>query len=329
MRALNNTASRFNLNLIAGLTLIISLAACGGGNSSSSSGNGITLPTAPVTITPTNAPQVAGAAVDAAFGGTSLPTGVQTSAPAPSAVATVQKVSRIGHGAVQRIVTQSTTPATVTGVVQSFPCTLNGTVSFDTAATTSVTMTFNNCSDFAGETINGTLSMSGYSSTPPTEAFDVVYNLTIATTSPANTLTAKGDMHLVINLTTGAMTMSGASLSMGNTDATLGNFGLQNYTIAFDATGNVTTMTFTFASTAINGTAIFDMTTPFVFGAGMFPSSGAATITGANSTKLKLTVLGDESAPVGSQVKLELSTDNGATYASPTYVTWASISSNL
>lgn len=329
MRALIKTASRSNLNLIAGLSLIIGLAACGGGGSSSGGGGGggSTLPTAPVTITTANTPQVAGAAVDAAIGGMDMSAmGVQTSAPTPSAVATVQKMGRIGHGAVQRIVTQSTTPATVMGVVQSFPCTVGGTMSFDPAATTSITMTFSSCSDVAGETINGTISVTGITSTATATAADMTFNITFTDASGTGTVT--GNMHIAENLTTGAVTISGTSLTMTHT--TQGSMGLQNYSITTDASGNITAMTFTFASTVIGGTATFSMVTPFVFtGPTQFPSSGAATITGASSTKLKLTVMGDENAAVGSQVKLELSTDNGTTYAAPTYVTWASISSNL
>ncbi len=119
--------------------------------------------------------------------------------------------------------------------------------------------------------------------------------------------------------------MSGSSLSMTNTDATLGNFVLSNYSIVTDSTGHATAMTFDFATP--DGIATFTMTTPFVNTGGIFPSSGAAIIAGASSTALRFTVLGDETAAPGSQVKLELSTDGGATYATPVYVTWASISS--
>lgn len=195
-------------------------------------------------------------------------------------------------------------------------------------ASTAGTITFSNCSDIAGITDNGTLSFSNFVVTGSLYSADYVYNLTYTYSSPfpANTSAITGDMHVSnLDSNTGAGTISGTSLSMTNTDPTLGNFVLRNYSITTDSTGHNTAMTFTF--NAPGGTATFTMITPFVSTGGIFPSSGAATITGASSTVLKFTVLGDETAVPGSQVKLELSTDGGTTYAAPLYVTWAGISS--
>ena len=112
---------------------------------------------------------------------------------------------------------------------------------------------------------------------------------------------------------------------MSNTGAGLGNFTVWNYSMTYsDTTGHNSAMTYTYD--APGGTATFTMITPFFNTGGLFPSSGAATISGASSTVLKFTALGNELAPVGSQVKLELSSDGGVTYGVPVYVTWASIS---
>lgn len=327
MYAVSNVVNRLGLRLIALSCLIAGLAACGGGGGGS--GTGITLPTAPVTITQTNSPQVAGAAVDAAFGGAALPVGVQISpsTSAASAAAAANTVARIGQAAALQIISQGAASAIALGAVTTTNCLVSGTKTISTTSSTSGIATYNNCSDVAGVTMNGTMSLSNIVLTQLSLSTDAVFNLTLTTASPANTMTAIGDMHLYMDATT--ITMSGSSLSMGNSDPAIGNFGLQSYLITFNSSGTFTAMTFTFASTAINGTATFTMTSQFVSTGGMFPSSGAATVTGANSTKLKITVLGDETAPVGSQVMLELSTDNGVTYAAPTYVTWAAVSSNL
>ena len=325
MYAMNKTANRPGLRLITVFGLLIGLTACGGGGGSSSGGGGASLPATPVTITVQNKAAVAGAAVDAAIGGMSMSAlGVQTSASEPSGVAAAVKVGKIGQTAVQRV-TQSTGRGTVTGTTYSYPCTISGTYSED-VGTTSATLTFSNCSDTAGDVMNGSLTITNMASTSTTLTFDMNFNLTF-TCSCGSTGSVKGDMHVVANTSTGAMTISGSSLT--TTDSANGNMGLQNYSITMDASGNITAMTFTFASTVIIGTATFTMTTPFVFSGGNFPSSGAAIISGASSTKLRVTVLGNEYAPVGSQVKLELSTDNGATYGTPSYVTWADISSNI
>lgn len=329
MNSLSTTICHSGLRLIAISSLIIGLAACTSGDNDN--GGGITLPTTPVTITTANAPQVAGAAIGSIDAGMSLPIAAQTSASTttPSAVTSVQTLARIAQTTVQRIHAQGAAPATVTGVVETFNCTVSGTESYDTDPNiTSGPITYNNCSYTAGETLNGTINYSNWSETATNRLYDAVFNLTVATTSPVNTLTATGDMHVASvttdNWTTWASTVTGASLTLGNTGAQ-GNYGLQNYTIATDASGTITTMSFTFSSTAIGGTAAFAMTAPFASTGGQFPSSGAATITGAAQTMLRLTVLGDETAPVGSQIQLELSTDGGTNYAAPTYHTWAEL----
>jgi hypothetical protein len=312
------------LSLIAVSGLMIGLTACGGGGS----GGGSTAPVA-VTISSANATQVAGAAVDTTTGSGYAVMGVQTSvsAPAPSLVSAVQSVAKIGEAAVQQAIAQGAAPATVTGAVTTSPCVYGGTSSVNLTSATAGTITFNNCSDIAGITDNGTLSFSNVVVTGSLYSADHVYNLTSTYSSPylANTSTTTGDMRVSnLDLNTGAGTISGSSLSITNTDPTLGNFVLRNYSITTDSTGHNTAMTFTF--TAPGGTATFTMITPFVKTGGIFPSTGAATITGAGSTVLRFTVLGDERA-VGNQVMLELSTNGGTTYAAPVYVTWASISS--
>lgn len=324
MRTRNTSMSGSRLSLIAVSGLMIGLTACGGGGS----GGGSPAPAA-VTISSTNASQVAGASVDTITGSGGLVTmGVQTSvsAPVPSVVSAVQSAAKIGEAAVQAVIAQGAAPAIVTGAVVTTYCAVSGSYSTTSASATSGTITYNNCVQVAGMTLNGTISISNIVSTASSLSADEVYNLSLTTSSPylANTLTIRGDIHVSDNLTTGAVTISGTSLSITNTDATLGNFSLRNYSITTDSIGHTTAMTFAFT---VNGeTATFAMTTPFVNTGGLFPSSGAATITGAGSTVLKFTVLGDERA-VGNQVMLELSTNGGTTYAAPVYVTWASISS--
>lgn len=323
--------NRSGFCFIAALSLVAGLAGCNGGDSYSG-GGGVTLPTTPVTITTTNAPAVAGAMIDTVTGTMSLPTGVQTAAPAaPTVITTAKMIARLGASLAQQTGSQGSAPAAVTGAVITINCLVSGTETITDTSATSATATFTNCSDVAGVTISGTLSLSNFTSNAGIDSMDAVYNLTITTTSPPNTATATGDMHIVINTNTFAMTVSGTSLTLANTNAALGNVGMQNYSFSFDSTGTVTAMTFTFASSVIGGTASFTLTSPFgsTSISSLFPSSGAGVITGANSTKLRMTVLGDETAAVNSQVQLELSTDNGATYGTPMLYTWAEISSHL
>lgn len=304
------------------LMMVVGLSACGGGGGGGSSSSS-TVSTAAVTITTTNSTQVAGAAVDSAFGGSSLPIALQTtSSSGQSAIAAGQSLSRIGKSAVQQFQNGG---ALAIGATTLTTCPLGGTATMNTG-TSSGSLTYSNCSYTAGESMSGTITISNVSSTASLTSMDMTYSLSITTTSPANTATASGDMHIAMDNAFN-MTMSGSNLSFSNTDASLGSFSLQNYSMSIDSLGNLTAMTYTFSSSVIGGTAIFTMTTPFTYGTGMFPTSGAATVTGASSTKLRITALGDENAAASSQVKLELSTDGGATYAAPTYATWATVSS--
>lgn len=307
--------------LLSTAILSLGLSACGGGGGG---GGGSSAPVA-VTITPANTTQVAGAAVDSAFGGSSLPIGLQTtvSSSGQSLASTGKSLAQIGRRAAQQM--QSAGQTIAIGAATTLSCTLSGSVTSN-YGNASGSLTYSNCSYVAGETMNGTITISNVVSTASSTSMDMAYNLTITTASPANTATASGDMHIVLDSAFN-LTMSGSSLSISNTNAALGNFSLQNYSMSFDSLGNFTALTYTFYSSVIGGTAVFTMTTPFTYGTGMFPSAGVATVTGAGGSKLRLTVLGDENAAVGSQVQLEHSTDSGATYGTPTYVTWATVSS--
>ncbi len=322
-------AERSGLRLIAISSLLMGLTACGGGGGSSGGSTGSTLPTAPVTITSTNQSAVAGAAVDSLSGGNSTPVAAQTSASAPAADSVAQKVGKASQGLAQQMVTQGGTPALPTGAVTSYSCLVSGTWTMNVTSSSSGTATYYNCSDIANETINGTISISNLVSSATAVSFDSTYNITF--TTPTDVMTITGDMHVAASgcsTTCASTTMSGRSLKYAST--VNGTFALQNYTIAYDANGALTVYTYTFSSTQINGTATFTMVTPFAQRAGsLFPYSGVATVSGANSTVLKITVLGDETAAPTSQVQLELSTDGGATYGAPTFVTWASISNRL
>ena len=311
---------------IVTLFLTLFLAGCGGGGGSS--GGDTTLPTAPVTITQQNAPQVAGAAIDSLGSSSNLPIGVQTSTQVPrtSLLSNAQTVAKIGQIATQKIISQAVVPAIVTGVTNPpVNCQFGGTITVAQTGPTSGSTTFSNCINVVGVKINGTVSVSNITQNGSYVSAVAVYNLSITTTSPANTLTASGDMYVTFNIYSLApASMSGSYLSMNNSNSTIGNSAIQNYSFSFDSLGNISATTFTFASTAINGTAVFAMTSQFTFSGGRYPSSGVATISGADSTVLKLTVLGNEYA--SNQVQIELSTDGGVTYAAPTYHTWASIS---
>ncbi len=322
MNVTSKEVIRSGLRLIAVLGLAIGLAACGGGGSSSSGSSASTVPTTPVSITTSNQNAVAGAAIGTMTGGISAyGMGVQTSGTAASAVGAALEINKISRAAVQRL--QNAT-AMVVGTQYSVPCNYSGTATETiNDSTGAITITFSSCVDTIGETVNGSIAMSALTTTSTTMSYTMTFNVTISCScSDAGSIV--GDMTYTGNISTGAYTISGTSLTV--TDST-GAHSLRNYSITCDVSGNMTSVTYTVASANISGSVTVAMTTPITYGSGTYPNGGVLTITGANSTVLKVTILGDETAAANSQVELQLSTNGGTTWGTPVYVTWATLAS--
>jgi hypothetical protein len=320
-RVFSNAVCRSDLRLIALLLLPIVLSACGGSGSANS---GLTWPIDQVMITQPNATQVAGAAFDALTGGIPLaasPPPLSTSG--ATAVSMSQKLDWLGQSAMQLL----NPPLKPYPKAITSNCTVSGTLSANIKNSSSEVVTYNNCSNVAGETINGTLRLSGLTRSATYNSADLLFDLTFTIASPADTMNVIGNMNIALDSSADVAVISGTDLWMGNSDAALGNYELLNYTMATYAADVYVTRVYTFASSAIGGKADFQMdgTNPFVNTGGIFPSSGIATISGANSTVIRVTILGDETA-AGNQLQFELSTDGGTSYAVPFYDTWANIS---
>ena len=92
-------------------------------------------------------------------------------------------------------------------------------------------------------------------------------------------------------------------------------------------TGNLDAWgTFTLASTRLNGSVTVSVSSGqelHVIGGREHPSTGVLTATGSGGTKVRLTVLGDETAPANSQVQLEI--DTGSGFGAPINKTWAEL----
>lgn len=320
-REFSVAVSRSDLRLAALLFLLVGLAACGGNNNAIS---GLSWPVDPVVITPSNAPQVAGAAFDVLTGGIPVvasPPPLSTSG--ASAVSMPQKVGWLGRSAMQQLIP----------LLKPFPkaitsnCTLSGTISASVKNSTSEDLTYHDCVNMSGETINGTLHLNGLTKAANYNSADILFDLTFTITAPVDTMNVIGNMNISLDYAADVAFLSGTDLWMGNSGAALDNYELLNYAMATYAADVYVTQAYTYASSAIGGKVNFQMdgTNPFVNTGGIFPSSGIATITGANSTVIRVTILGDETAG-GSQLQFELSVDGGNTYSAPFYDTWANIS---
>lgn len=327
--------------------LAFSLAGCGGGGGGSSTSS-TSSPTS-LSITQTNSPQVAGAGYNAMNGATGASTTgalgltgvvVSGSGSLPSLASFVQQqVTNIQSLNASGTVSTSMAGLTGGGTVQ---CTYSGTMTVtvtgsgttfgpgDTAA-----VTFNNCSATSGGyTINGSFqftvsTLSGTLASGSTWSLGGTFTFTnLSLTTAGATETVNGGFSFSANSASGTTdsTLTGTSLTVqqpSGTSLTLASFSLS----ASDDTGTGATSFYgsgQVTDSALNGYVKFAISsaTPFVEYSGQsYPSSGTMTITGANNTRIVMTVLDSTS------VQLQEDTTGNGTYDNTVTEAWTSLGS--
>lgn len=296
------------------------LVACGGG----SGGGGAStpsVPTAPVTITGANAQTVAGEGYLAGTGVTDsgglVAVGAQTAnMPPPKPV-----LARIAAKLPGLIEQQRSSPQTVTGASHEQPCD-SGTFAVEDNGS-SATITFNFCSFYPGEWINGYVSVSsivggGTNNWSATVGMNLTYH---ADGFPDTTFTGSFDVAVVENSSTLAftVTISNASLTMSDGSETVALSNL-SFTVDDDGSGNLTFFgSFTVASTSLGGSVTVQMTGFEMFASEAYPHAGVMTITGASGSVCKLTVLDNM------QVRVEWDANGDGTFEGSRIMTWAEL----
>ena len=305
------------------------LAACGGGSGDSAVE---ATPLAAVTLTADNEVLVTGATVETAMGSFELmnllPVGVETT----TAASNKRVLNKLTTAVVQKVSEYKNAPASVTGVVTVEQCgsaSNSGNVSFDDfGGTTAGKVTFTNCNLFGeGVIINGTVELSGFTESALSAAGNATMNVTV--TEPGfPTTNVKGSFSFAINgmgTVAEVSTLTGTHLVITEGTQSQGIFDF-NFRSSYNNNTGVSTDTvsFTLSAPAINGSVKFVTQTPFVTATwtSQYPSSGVGTITGAGSTVLRVTALGNEKAAATTQVKIERSTDGGTTYPLTRLVAW-------
>lgn len=175
----------FNIQTCANFTISIllslGLVACGGGSGGSSETNPPATSTTPVAITATNAPTVASTTINSpanamgSSGYSSSPLAVNTVAP--------RTLSRLTLDAKQQTLAVLSKPQFSATLVQTTNCAISGSKTVDTPiGGTSVAVTFNNCSDTAGEAMNGTMLLTNITSSATSFSATSSVDLVVATT---------------------------------------------------------------------------------------------------------------------------------------------------
>jgi len=286
-------------------------------------------PSTPVPVTATNATQVSATALKPAVGGggaLGAVTGLDTTAaPQPRAVTrALLAVARDSQ-------TQLSASQSVVDAAQT-PCHFGGFKTADFSADgTSGTITFNACSDVAGETLNGSVSATGFfaASDGSHLSGNFRFDITFTETGFAP-LRIVGDFSIVENCNTSTHdctdSFTGTSLGtqQGSETWFITNFAINEAFVS--STQNVTVdFHYTVSSTKLNGSVAVTTTTPFQgLTSARHPYTGVVVATGANNSKARLTVLGsDPTAP--DQVRIEVDADGNGTYESSTLYPWSTL----
>lgn len=312
---------------LAGALLIAAgPAGCGGSDDA--------LP--PLLLTQSNAPAVAAEALITA-GQTTAGAQVPLGGAALTATRAVDGASR---RAAQHLMSRAT-GAPIALDTMTAACAAGGTTTTESSST-AATVTYNNCQEDANTKINGTVKLTIKTSSGSSDfAFSVSVNLTV--TAGKLSLSESGGYDLIFkSSSTGSeFELTGKRLTISVTGGTVSDkLTLSDFDIDVKADTSGTpaeqseTIDYDIDSSRLDG-HISVMTAPAVTQlldatpARQFPHAGRILITGAKSSRLQITIAGDETyvPPAGEgQVKIELDTGTGS-FAAPIWVNWAMLQS--
>ncbi|MHB8475987.1 MAG: hypothetical protein ACYDBZ_06845 [Steroidobacteraceae bacterium] len=323
------------------------LAGCGGGASSPGAMSAAAGVNAPLAIDQSNSTATAAEAIV-------TPTALSSGATA-AVSATPAAVVPVALSAVDRRVAQGMLPAANArpagaGTV-TIPCLVGGSVTVVTAADgTTLTVTFAECSEAAGTSVNGTQTYTNFTLTMTSASDSISANVTDALTIVvgAHSYAEMGDYAFAFAadktaggaLTTETFDLSGSSLAVAvssggavSDSVTFSNF---NFNFEEDQTVSphqlYSALSFTLASTRLNGTIVVTTTQEFKqiddpSVARLYPYTGQLLITGADKQRLQVTILGDETfVPPAGEGQIELQLDPGSgSFGPPIWLSWATL----
>jgi len=317
------------------------LGACGGGGGGGDGGN-VTASSAPVTISAANAEEVAAASYKttaglegSGSGATGFLTGAVTQTASPGIDLVDVLISQV------KTIPQlaSANPAaSLTGVVvsETIACAISGsiTITFDDAdndqqLSTGDSMSFaaNDCTE-DGMIMNGSVTMNNVSvsgdplSAPHSMQLSMQAN-NFTVTEGVESIALNGGMTMAEStndnvLFTHSITGSSIQVTEGGVSAGLSNFSIvateDNNTLAYTLDLNATV-----SSSELGGSVTIVTDTVFAGIEPNEPSSGQATITGANNSSVTLIAMGSDN------VRLEIDEDGNGTAETFIDTTWGAL----
>lgn len=246
-------------------------------------------------------------------------------------------------GAVQRLAALATGPQHADGTMTQ-PCPLGGSQTITTAGTT-VTFTLNHCVQDATTEINGTLRFTVQASTAGANQVSLAASFDFTVTQGAMSFTESGGYSIVIRTaenptdsTEYELTGDRISLALSvggkpRDQVTLSSFDIgietqltstgqqvEHFTYDIDSSwlrGHVTVMT------TQDLKQVLDLIMPR-----RFSFAGQILVSGANHTRLLITILGDETfTPPAGQGQIEIQVDPGTgNFGAPIWTSWSELS---
>jgi hypothetical protein len=284
------------------------LFGCGGGGGGGGPA-GLPEPSStPIAVTASNVGQVTDAALDPAVGGTGA------FGASISSTDTPQSNPRVLLRAMQAVSTQAKKPRSSGSPLSDAPvtqaCLESGSVTVDGSGT-SGTIQFNSCSDFPGEVINGSVTVTGITETSTTFAasFTVDITFTFDGSSPLRMVgvysISESCASPGVNCT-GTFSGSKLGAAHGGEVWFINSFSITSV----EGAGFIdVTASYRVSSNHLNGSVQVSTSTPIHFASGAtYPESGSIQITGANGSNAVITI--SSSLPtVSTAVLVQVDTD--------------------
>jgi hypothetical protein len=325
------------------------LAGCGGGASASG-----TMPSAPGpnTALAINQGNATATAAEAIVTPATLADTATTAAGVGAAPAAVPPaLSSIDRRTVQRWFSSQNVLPAVAGTV-TIPCTVAGSFTAVTSADAkTLTVTFADCSEVAGTSVGGTQTYTNLTLTTQSSLDSISANIRDALTIVVGTVSyaETGDYAFSFSANktanggfsteTFGLTGSSLAISVSKSGAVSDSVTLTNFDFNFEEDLTVSphqlysSFNYTLASSRLNGEITVATTQEFKqivdpAETRLYPYAGQLMISGANSVRLQVTILGDETyVPPAGEGQIELQLDSGTgSFGPAVWLSWATLS---
>jgi hypothetical protein len=321
--------------IAAMLAALAALSSCGGGGGGG--GGPVTSPGPVPTTNPplvaldaTNAQSVAAGATLTGLGASSLSVQFQNALVTQRLLPRTHVLTRLVQQEIERLThgLQSMPVAPLAAVVTATACTVSGSVAFDQQAD-SATETFSACSEVAGSSVSGTISIGSMNLSPGVSfSGSAGLNLTFSQTGFADVVITGSDVSVLetVNVSVNNVTLSGSQISVttGSLVERLGNF---TFMATIDASTETDRVTLNYSNSSIGGSIDVATVTPCVTNlTADFPNVGVLSLAGAGGSKIRVTINGDETFTTSTQVKIDLDANGDGTFETTLDKNWADLS---